>query len=132
MYANQKSLSLVGSFSLQGDTMIYMSSHDQRNFTVIVASGHLKMILNSQGLLLLKTKSQLFNFTNEDEGARFWGENLLAQRGREKPPYSTKASEGESSFSTPSVPSTSVPLLSASCVFLCPPLPSDCLLCLLT
>ena len=29
------------------------------------------------------TKSQLFNFTNEDSGARCWGESLLAQRGRE-------------------------------------------------
>jgi len=32
-------------------------------------------------MLLLKTKAQSFNFTNEDEGVRFWGENLLAQRG---------------------------------------------------
>lgn len=30
--------------------MIYMSSQEQRSFKVIVASGHLKMILNSQGV----------------------------------------------------------------------------------
>jgi hypothetical protein len=29
------------------------------------------------------TKSQLLNFTNEDSGARCWGESLLAQRGKE-------------------------------------------------
>jgi hypothetical protein len=34
-------------------------------------------------LLFLKQKFQLFDFTNEDSGARSWGENLLAQRGRE-------------------------------------------------
>ena len=34
-------------------------------------------------LLFLKQKFQLFDFTNEDSGARCWGESLLAQRGRE-------------------------------------------------
>jgi hypothetical protein len=33
--------------------------------------------------LFALTKSPLFNFTNEDSGARCWGESLLAQRGRE-------------------------------------------------
>lgn len=33
--------------------MIYISSQEQRSFTIIVASGHLKMILNSQGVYSL-------------------------------------------------------------------------------
>ena len=66
------------------------------------------------------TEFQSFNFTNEDSGARCWGESLLAQRGRESTQLTfllrgCPKTKSKVLLHTLSKPSNWMSLLSTSC-----------------